>query len=146
MNLAILPQPTATPNPIQMLPAELIPQAAKFFAFWSETLKGSVSLAVQIRYWMEEKGLSSAEIWAAMRQTMEPEVVAVTDTAPKVIAALGRGIVSILRERDRAAAAAQRKTLTEEERATTLRPEEFDTVKQRLRDKAAAFDGKGGAL
>lgn len=94
-----LDKPEKPKTAIELLPEEFQPCVRFFFGFWSDTLRGTSGIATRIRWWIQEDGLTVADMKLAMKRLMSPERSAEIENSPKSLAALSGEIATILKER-----------------------------------------------
>lgn len=111
-------------NPLKALPPELIETAARFTAFWSESLKGTTALVARLSWWIAEEGLSIPEAKEAMRRLMRPGEAAKLEYGGKAMSALAEAVELIITERH-SREAKERQRQVEEEAAKACSPSEL---------------------
>lgn len=105
MSNAIQPLGAApTANPLTQLPGALVGPAGKFYAFYSDSLKGTTGLVARLLWWMRSRdeggvGLHPDDAATALRNLMRPEVAGKADYAGQILSALAREVEELVKLR-----------------------------------------------
>ena len=86
-------QSSPSGNALDNLPIQLVGPVCRFFAFWSDTLKGTTGLVTRLLWWMENDDLTILDAVIAMERLMDPERASHADYPGEVLAALSRDIL-----------------------------------------------------
>jgi hypothetical protein len=129
-----------TETALATLPAEFQKPVGWFYGFFREGLKGSASLAMRIRYWIESEGLTLDEAKQAMKALMTPARAGeITYGGNQLLAVLAQEVGTIVAERNRRVAAEERRREAAELEANRLAPEQVSktlrTIKEMMADR-----------
>ncbi len=112
----------AIDKPLRLLPADWRPLVWNFWAKWSDLLRTQLSLAATLREWVEEDGLTLAELRAAFAALNRPSRRATMRFPGDVLAELALEVAQILAKRGQS------------ERIAEMQQSERDAVEQALLD------------